>query len=95
MQKSEVTFSGNRQNFLLSESDSSLTMKPKEEQKVTRYHAVESGNFIAFAVSHPMQIIFSFKDLQGAFIVLIILKHLRFASFLFSEKCQVRKTRVK
>ena len=32
MQKSEVTSSGDRQNFLPSEkSDSSLTMKPKEE----------------------------------------------------------------
>ena len=47
MQKSEVTFSGDRQNFLLSEkSDFSLTMKPKEEEKVTRYHAVVSGNLI-------------------------------------------------
>ena len=64
MQKSEFTFSGNKQNFLLSEkSDSSLTMKPKEERKVTRSHAVESGNLMTFAVSHPMQIIFSFKDL--------------------------------
>ena len=57
--KKNVT--GKTFSHLRSMISNSLTTKQKVEQKVTRYHAVESGSLIAFAMSHPMQVIFSFE----------------------------------